>query len=86
MPMARGALSSIESTGIATGVSGPVARGDVASVEKHLAALAALGPEMLGFYRALCSSTVPLALKSGAIDAATAQHLTLVLQTKGAVG
>ena len=86
MPMARGTLSSIESVGIAKGMPGPVSRGDAASVEKHLAALATLGPEMLGFYRTLCASTVPLALKSGAIDAATAQHLASVLQTKGAAG
>ena len=86
MPMARGTLSSIESAGIAKGMPGPVSRGDVASVEKHLAALATLGPEMLDFYRTLCASTVPLALKSGAIDATTAQRLNLALQHKGLVG
>ena len=86
MPMARGTLSSIESLGIAKGMPGPVSRGDVASVEKHLAALAALGPEMLGFYRTLCASTVPLAVKSGAIDAATAQHLASVLHAKSVAG
>ena len=86
MPMARGTLSSIESAGIAKGMPGPVSRGDVASVEKHLAALATLGPEMLGFYRTLCASTVPLALKSGSIDATTAQRLTLALQHKGLAG
>ena len=82
MPLARGTLASIESLGIAKGMPGPVSRGDVASVEKHLAALATLGPEMLVFYRTLCRSTVPLALQAGAIDAATAQHLISVLQTK----
>ena len=81
MPLARGTLASIESLGIAKGMPGPVSRGDVASVEKHLAALATLGPEMLVFYRTLCRSTVPLALQAGAIDAATAQHLNSVLQT-----
>ncbi len=82
LPMARGTLSSIESVGIAKGMPGPVPRGDVASVEKHLAALAALGPEMLAFYCTLCASTVPLALESRAIDAATAQRLALLLQLK----
>ena len=84
MPMARGTLHSIESVGIAKGMPGPVSRGDIATVEKHCAALAAFGPEMLDFYRTLCATTIPLALKSGSIDATTAQLLASVLQTKEA--
>lgn len=79
MPMARGTLSSIESAGIAKGMPGPVSRGDVASVDKHLAALAELGPDMLHFYRTLCSRTVPLATECGAIDDATAARLMTAL-------
>lgn len=68
--------------GIAKGMPGPVSRADVASVEKHVAALATLGPEMLTFYRTLCTSTVSLAVVSGAINATAAQQFTEVLQKK----
>jgi predicted short-subunit dehydrogenase-like oxidoreductase (DUF2520 family) len=61
---------------------GPVSRGDVASIEKHVAALDGLGPEMMAFYRILCGSTVKLALGNGVIDAATAAHFTAALEAE----
>lgn len=79
MPLARGTLSSIDSAGIAKGMPGPVSRGDVASVERHVTALAGLGPESLDFYRCLCSKTVPLAYQCGAINGATATQITKAL-------
>ena len=82
LPLARGTLSSIESAGIARGMPGPVSRGDVASIEKHVAALDGLGPEMMAFYRILCSSTVKLALGNGVIDAATAAQFTAALEAE----
>ena len=72
LPMARGTLASIESAGVAHGMPGPVSRGDVKTVHAHLDALAALPPETLRFYRALCERTVRLALERGAFDEATA--------------
>ena len=75
MPLARGTLASIESAGIAAGMPGPVSRGDVGSVDKHLASLAPLGPEMMAFYRLMCGQTIPLALACGGIDPATADRL-----------
>ena len=80
LPMARGTLASIESLGIARGMPGPVSRGDLGSVEKHVAALAALGEPTLGIYRAMCTSTVGLALRSGAIDADKAAQFRKALQ------
>ena len=81
LPLAQGTLASIASAGIAGGMPGPVSRGDVGSVEKHLAALSALGEGRLSFYRRLCASTVPLALAHGAIDATLAQRILAVLET-----
>ena len=74
LPLVRGTLASIESLGIAGGMPGPVSRGDVASVEKHVAALAELGPHTSDFYRTLCGTTIGLALHSGAIDRAQAER------------
>lgn len=80
LPMARGTLASIESAGIARGMPGPVSRGDVGSVEKHVAALAALSEHSLNFYRTLCASTIPLAVERGSIDEDTARRLRQVLR------
>ena len=82
LPMARGTLASIESAGIARGMPGPVSRGDVGSVEKHVAALAALSGHSLNFYRTLCASTIPLAVERGSIDEDTARRLLSVLETE----
>ena len=82
LPMARGTLASIESAGIARGMPGPVSRGDVGSVEKHVAALAALSGHSLNFYRTLCASTIPLAVERGSIDEDTARRLHAVLETE----
>ena len=79
LPMARGTLASIESAGIAGGMPGPVSRGDVGSVEKHVAALAALSEHTLNFYRTLCTSTIALAVERGSINQATARRLREVL-------
>jgi predicted short-subunit dehydrogenase-like oxidoreductase (DUF2520 family) len=69
----------MESLGIAAGIPGPVARGDVHSVENNQAALAALGPQQVDFYRTLCARTIPLALEKGSIDEATAERFRQVL-------
>ena len=51
-----------------TGMPGPVSRGDVGSIEKHVAALTPLGPEVMEFYRVVCDRTIPLGMQRGAID------------------
>jgi len=80
LPLARGTLASIESAGIAAGMPGPVSRGDVGSIEKHVAALSALGPGVMEFYRVVCDRTIPLGMQRGAIDEETAARLRKILQ------
>ena len=58
LPLARGTLESIASAGLADGMPGPVSRGDVGSIEKHVAALSPLGPEVMEFYRVVCDRTI----------------------------
>ena len=80
LPLARGTLASIESSGVAAGMPGPVSRGDVQTVHKHVDALTAFDPEALQLYRALCERTVRLALERGAFDAATAKRFRAALR------
>jgi predicted short-subunit dehydrogenase-like oxidoreductase (DUF2520 family) len=79
LPLARGTLASIESAGLAEGMPGPVSRGDVGSIEKHVAALSSLGPEVMEFYRVVCDRTIPLGMQRGAIDDETAARLRRIL-------
>jgi predicted short-subunit dehydrogenase-like oxidoreductase (DUF2520 family) len=79
LPLAKGTLASIESAGVADGMPGPVSRGDVGSIEKHVAALTPLGPEVMEFYRVVCDRTIPLGEQRGAIDAAAAARLREIL-------
>lgn len=79
LPLAKGTLASIESAGLAQGMPGPVSRGDVGSIEKHVAALTPLGPEVMEFYRVVCDRTIPLGQQRGAIDAAAAARLREIL-------
>ena len=80
-PLAQGTLSSIQSAGVARGMPGPVSRGDLSSIEKHLRAVTPMGPQMLDFYRTLCTTTVPLAQQAGGITAAQAQQFIDLLET-----
>jgi predicted short-subunit dehydrogenase-like oxidoreductase (DUF2520 family) len=79
LPLAKGTLESIASAGLADGMPGPVSRGDVGSIEKHVAALSPLGPEVLEFYRVVCDRTIPLGIERGAIDEAAAAKLREIL-------
>lgn len=79
LPLAQGTLHSIASAGVARGMPGPVSRGDLSSIEKHLGAIAPMGPQMLDFYRTVCAVTVPLAQRAGGIDAVRAQGFLTLL-------
>lgn len=79
LPLARGTLASIETAGVAQGMPGPVSRGDVGSIEKHIAALSELGPDVLEFYGIVCDRTIPLGMRRGAIDSKAAERLRQII-------
>lgn len=79
LPLARGTLASIEAAGIARGMPGPVSRGDIESIEKHVAALTPLGPDVMEFYRVVCGRTIPLGVERGAVDEDAARRLRSLL-------
>jgi predicted short-subunit dehydrogenase-like oxidoreductase (DUF2520 family) len=75
LPLARGSLDAIEHSGLARAMAGSVARGDVMTHERHLAALGALDPALQAFYCRLALRTVPLAVAAGKLDAAGAARI-----------
>jgi predicted short-subunit dehydrogenase-like oxidoreductase (DUF2520 family) len=80
LPLLRGTADSIERSGPALGMAGPVSRGDLGTVEKHLRALGALDPELLDLYRRLALRTVALGIERGSLTPEKAAALRVLLQ------
>jgi predicted short-subunit dehydrogenase-like oxidoreductase (DUF2520 family) len=64
-PLLRSTVENLEKKGLPEALTGPVARGDVGTVERHLAALAARVPELVELYRTLAARTVVVARQKG---------------------
>jgi predicted short-subunit dehydrogenase-like oxidoreductase (DUF2520 family) len=84
LPLLAGTIASVQRSGVAGGMPGPVSRGDAGTLRRHLQALAPLPPATLALYRALCGRSVALACESGAIDEATAAHIRSLLDAAAA--
>jgi len=61
LPLAGGVLENLGQQGLPGALTGPIARGDVGTIRRHLAALDARVPDVATLYRALGSATIPLA-------------------------
>jgi predicted short-subunit dehydrogenase-like oxidoreductase (DUF2520 family) len=83
MPLLRGTLNNIEAVGFPRCLTGPIARGDVATIRRHLAALERLAPQMLPLYRELGRFTVPIGQDKGTLAADKAQELLNLLKGGG---
>jgi predicted short-subunit dehydrogenase-like oxidoreductase (DUF2520 family) len=79
LPLIRGTLHNIETIGIPDCLTGPIARGDTGTINKHLDALEQSAPHLLTAYRELGRQTVPIALAKGRIDKKQAQELEALL-------
>ncbi len=80
LPLLKGTLHNIETVGIPKCLTGPVARGDIGTVNKHLNALQKAAPDVLSTYRELGLKTIPVALGKGKIDQARARELETALR------
>lgn len=83
MPLLRGTLNNLENIGIPNALTGPIARGDVGTVRKHLAALAGVDPLITSTYRELGLQTVPVSLAKGKIGETQAEELKALLEDRG---
>jgi predicted short-subunit dehydrogenase-like oxidoreductase (DUF2520 family) len=80
LPLLRGTLHNIETIGIPNCLTGPIARGDIGTINKHLDALAEIAPQILPTYRELGRQTVPIALAKGRIDKSQAKELEAIFR------
>lgn len=61
LPLLRGTVANLEQHGVPNALTGPIARGDAGTLERHLNVLADYRPDLLPLYRELGRHTVPLA-------------------------
>jgi predicted short-subunit dehydrogenase-like oxidoreductase (DUF2520 family) len=80
LPLLRGTLNSIEKVGYPQCLTGPIARGDVATVGRHLAALEKYAPHMLALYKELGTFTVPIGRDKGTLPPEKAGQLLQLLK------
>ncbi len=80
MPLLRGTLNNIDNVGIPQCLTGPIARGDTGTIEKHLNALQKTAPALLSTYRELGLQTIPVALAKGRINQQQAEELQAILK------
>ncbi|MBI4328230.1 MAG: DUF2520 domain-containing protein [Chloroflexi bacterium] len=81
-PLVQGTVDNIGRMGLPEALTGPIARGDVSTVERHLAALSESAPQLLELYREIGARTVSLALEKGRITDKAAQVLRSLLERK----
>lgn len=70
---------NLTTLGPESALTGPIARGDVRTVERHLHALAALPDDVGDIYRTLGRRTVQLARRKGTLDAQAARDIMKIL-------
>lgn len=79
LPLMRGTLNNIEEIGIPGCLTGPIARGDLGTIQKHLSAMERSAPWLLPLYRELGLQTIPIAQAKGKVEEERAEELRAVL-------
>jgi predicted short-subunit dehydrogenase-like oxidoreductase (DUF2520 family) len=79
LPLMVGALQNVETLGVGEALTGPIARGDVATIERHLDALQLMRPEIREIYKCLGAEAVDISVRSGKISKDRAQKLKKLL-------
>jgi len=93
LPLLQGTVDNLRRLGLPEALTGPIARGDLGTVQRHLEALAAAAPNLLPAYRELALQTIPIAAalgerraalgRSGGLDQRQAEALRDLLAAGG---
>lgn len=75
LPLLRGTVANLDRVGLPGALTGPIARGDVGTVQRHLEALAGTAPDLADLYRQLGMHTIPIAMAKGSLATGPAQQL-----------
>lgn len=79
LPLLGGVHKNLQRAPAGEALTGPVARGDAATVERHLAVLAQRAPEFVELYETLARATVALASEQGTLNDEARNELSRVL-------
>lgn len=82
LPLLRGTVNNIAKVGLPNCLTGPIARGDIGTIRRHLAALRDRAPGALPAYRKLGLQAIPVALGKGKITPETAGKLKDLLESE----
>lgn len=80
LPLLRGSVNNIANVGFPGCLTGPIARGDLITIRKHLAALGKYAPDLLPLYKELGIWTIPIALAKGTLNENRAEELRALFQ------
>ena len=75
LPLIRGTINNIYNIGLPDCLTGPVARGDLGTIERHLSALENKSPSLLSTYKELGLQTIPIALAKGKVNEQKAEQM-----------
>jgi predicted short-subunit dehydrogenase-like oxidoreductase (DUF2520 family) len=82
LPLLNGTLNNIDNIGVPDCLTGPIARGDLGTIERHLRALDAKNPSLLTTYKELGLQTIPIALAKGKVNEQKAEEMRALLSLK----
>jgi len=80
LPLLEGTINNINNIGLPNCLTGPVARGDLGTIERHLSALEAQSPSLLTTYKELGLQTIPIALAKGKVNEQKAEAMKALLK------
>jgi predicted short-subunit dehydrogenase-like oxidoreductase (DUF2520 family) len=74
-PLIEGTLSNIEKVGVQKALTGPIARGDTKTVEKHIEDIGSKIPDLLALYKMLAFYTIDIAAAGDSISGPSVKEL-----------
>ncbi len=80
LPLLQGTVNNIGRVGLPDCLTGPIARGDTGTIQKHITALTSVAPSLLPAYREMGMRAIPIALGKGKIDEEKAAQMEALLQ------
>ena len=79
LPLTKGTVAALEANGPIKGLAGPIARADVGTVERHIAALRAHAPALLPTYLDLARRSVAISAAKGGASTEKLEALKALL-------
>ena len=79
LPLLVGTINNIANIGLPDCLTGPIARGDSGTIERHLRALETKSPSLLTTYKELGLQTIHIALAKGKVNEQKAEEMEALL-------